>query len=66
MRRLLLLLAAMSIALLACRAEQALMPVHKEGHCIMRQTCGSKKMFGKQLPCPDNGPAIEVRVCLHK
>ncbi|KAG0341177.1 hypothetical protein BG000_010008 [Podila horticola] len=55
MSRLLLLLAAMSIALMACRAE----PVHKEGHCVMRQTCGSKNMFGKQLPCPDNGPAIE-------
>jgi len=63
MSRLLLLLAAMSVILMACCAEQA-MPVHKEGHCVMRQTCGSKGMFGKQLPCPDNGPAIEVCVCV--
>lgn len=63
MSRLLLLLAAMSVILMASRAEQA-MPVHKEGHCVMRQTCGSKGMFGKQLPCPDNGPAIEVCVCV--
>lgn len=61
MSRLLLLLAAMSVILMACRAEQA-MPIHKEGHCVMRQTCGSKGMFGKQLPCPDNGPAIEVYI----
>ncbi|KAI7816819.1 patched family-domain-containing protein [Gamsiella multidivaricata] len=25
----------------------------------MRDNCGSKKIFGKQLPCPDNGPAVE-------
>ncbi|KAF9580140.1 hypothetical protein BGW38_003335 [Lunasporangiospora selenospora] len=33
--------------------------VHKEGYCVMRDNCGSKRMFGKQLPCPYNGPAIE-------
>ncbi|KAF5393839.1 hypothetical protein D9757_000230 [Collybiopsis confluens] len=24
--------------------------------CGMRDTCGSKSIFGKQLPCPDDGP----------
>ncbi|KAG0235375.1 hypothetical protein BGW42_005354 [Actinomortierella wolfii] len=33
--------------------------IHKPGYCVMRQTCGSKKLFGKQLPCPDNSPAVE-------
>ncbi|KAF9428191.1 hypothetical protein BGZ94_003123 [Podila epigama] len=39
--------------------ESPRLPIHKDGYCVMRQTCGSKSMFGKQLPCPDNGPAIE-------
>ncbi|KAF9923285.1 hypothetical protein FBU30_006646 [Linnemannia zychae] len=33
--------------------------IHREGYCVMRDNCGSKRTFGKQLPCPDNGPAIE-------
>ncbi|KAJ3856931.1 patched family-domain-containing protein [Lentinula lateritia] len=27
--------------------------------CGMRDTCGSKSIFGKQLPCPYDGPPIE-------
>ncbi|KAG0209992.1 hypothetical protein BGX28_009771 [Mortierella sp. GBA30] len=33
--------------------------VHEEGYCVMRDNCGSKHTFGKQLPCADNGPAIK-------
>ncbi|KAI0068877.1 multidrug efflux transporter AcrB transmembrane domain-containing protein [Artomyces pyxidatus] len=30
-----------------------------EGRCVMRGSCGSKGIFGKPLPCPVEGPAIE-------
>ncbi|KAI0053035.1 multidrug efflux transporter AcrB transmembrane domain-containing protein [Auriscalpium vulgare] len=29
------------------------------GRCVMRGSCGPKKMFGKPLPCPYDGPSIE-------
>ncbi|ORZ05152.1 patched family-domain-containing protein [Lobosporangium transversale] len=32
----------------------------------MRDNCGKKSFFGKQLPCPDNGPANEPSVELRK
>ena len=32
----------------------------KEGHCVIRGNCGSKSIFGQQLPCPDDGPARDV------
>jgi hypothetical protein len=30
------------------------------GHCAMRGVCGTKGWFGQQLPCPYDGPAVEV------
>lgn len=34
-------------------------PKHEAGRCSMRDHCGSKSWFGKQLPCADNGLAEE-------
>lgn len=34
-------------------------PKHEAGRCAMRDQCGSKSFFGKQLPCVDNGLAKE-------
>lgn len=31
------------------------------GQCAMRGSCGTKNWFGQSLPCPYDGPAIEVR-----
>ncbi|SPO04799.1 probable cholesterol homeostasis protein [Cephalotrichum gorgonifer] len=33
--------------------------IHEAGRCAMRDQCGAKSWFGKQLPCPDNGLAEE-------
>lgn len=32
---------------------------HEAGRCSMRGQCGSESIFGKELPCPDNGLAEE-------
>jgi hypothetical protein len=34
----------------------------EDGRCVMRGSCGKKGFFGKQLPCPDNGPPQQVSV----
>ncbi|KAK1755638.1 Niemann-pick type C-related protein 1 [Echria macrotheca] len=34
-------------------------PKHEAGRCAIRGHCGSKSLFGSQLPCVDNGPAEE-------
>ncbi|KAK5653323.1 hypothetical protein OQA88_9014 [Cercophora sp. LCS_1] len=34
-------------------------PKHEAGRCSIRGHCGSKSVFGSQLPCVDNGPAEE-------
>ncbi|KDQ20707.1 hypothetical protein BOTBODRAFT_26724 [Botryobasidium botryosum FD-172 SS1] len=35
-------------------------PTHgRPGHCALRGTCGKKGMFGQELPCPYDGPAVE-------
>ncbi|KIY45848.1 multidrug efflux transporter AcrB transmembrane domain-containing protein [Fistulina hepatica ATCC 64428] len=31
----------------------------KAGQCSMRASCGRKGLFGKPLPCPYDGPAVE-------
>lgn len=49
-----LLLAGLSLA-----AEQLYTPIHEAGRCAIRDHCGSKSFFGKQLPCVDNGKAKE-------
>ncbi|PPJ53633.1 hypothetical protein CBER1_00829 [Cercospora berteroae] len=30
---------------------------HEAGRCALRGQCGKQSLFGKELPCPDNGPA---------
>lgn len=30
------------------------------GSCVFRDTCGKKSMFGKELPCPYDGPPVDV------
>jgi len=32
---------------------------HEAGRCAIRGECGKQSFFGRQLPCPDNGPAEE-------
>ena len=32
---------------------------HEAGRCAIRGHCGKKSLFGKELPCPDNGLAEE-------
>ncbi|KAF9170745.1 hypothetical protein BGX21_006734 [Mortierella sp. AD011] len=56
---LLLLVAVVSCLLCTFTAPVCASDIHKEGYCVMRDNCGSKRTFGKQLPCPDNGPAVE-------
>ncbi|KAK3384008.1 patched family-domain-containing protein [Lasiosphaeria ovina] len=34
-------------------------PIHEAGRCAIRGHCGSKSLFGSQLPCVDNGLAEE-------
>ncbi|KAK0617450.1 niemann-pick C1 protein [Immersiella caudata] len=34
-------------------------PKHEAGRCAIRGNCGSKSLFGGQLPCVDNNPAEE-------
>lgn len=58
---LLLLVFTTSVLLLACTPPAYASTIHKDGYCVMRGNCGSKRTFGKQLPCPDNSPAIQVR-----
>lgn len=34
------------------------------GQCAMRGSCGSRAWFGQPLPCPYDGPPVEVCVAL--
>ncbi|KAG0221774.1 sterol-sensing domain of SREBP cleavage-activation-domain-containing protein [Mortierella sp. GBAus27b] len=56
--QLLLLLLALALFLTYTAPTQA-SSIHKDGYCVMRNNCGSKRTFGKQLPCPDNSPAVQ-------
>lgn len=33
---------------------------NRDGKCAMRGSCGKKGFFGKPLPCPYDGPPVEV------
>ncbi|KAI5894088.1 multidrug efflux transporter AcrB transmembrane domain-containing protein [Schizophyllum commune H4-8] len=33
--------------------------IGEPGRCAMRSSCGRKGFFGKELPCPYDGPAVE-------
>ena len=57
---LLLLVFTTSVLLLACAPPVHASTIHEDGYCVMRGNCGSKRTFGKQLPCPNNSPAIQV------
>lgn len=39
------------------------MSINSYGRCAMRGTCGQNEYFG-QLPCPYDGPAMEVCICV--
>ncbi|KAF8940787.1 hypothetical protein BGZ47_007609 [Haplosporangium gracile] len=56
---LLLVLAALAVGLLLFVSTTTASKIHKDGYCVMRDNCGSKRTFGKQLPCPFNEPAVE-------
>ena len=32
-----------------------------QGSCAFRDTCGKKSTFGAELPCPYDGPPLDVR-----
>lgn len=64
-------LATAGVFLLLSGASQAAdsvlyTPKHEVGRCAMRDHCGSKSFFGKQLPCVDNGKAKEPDAELRK
>lgn len=40
-------------------ADDLYTPKHEAGRCAIRDHCGKKSFFGKELPCVDNGLAEE-------
>lgn len=56
---------ALFLAGLGSVAADPYTPKHEAGRCAIRGHCGSKSLFGSQLPCVDNGlaedPDDEVR-----
>lgn len=54
-------LASAGLVFLATLAQgdELYTPKHEAGRCAIRDHCGSKSFFGKQLPCVDNGLAKE-------
>lgn len=40
-------------------ARELYTPKHEAGRCAIRNHCGKKSFFGKELPCVDNGLAEE-------
>ena len=55
------LLAASGLLLAGAQSAAAELytPKHEAGRCAVRGHCGSKSLFGSQLPCVDNGLAEE-------
>lgn len=52
------LAAAGALALAALgKADSLYTPKHEAGRCAIRDHCGKKSFFGKELPCVDNGLA---------
>lgn len=52
-------LVAGTLLLAGLGAADPYTPKHEAGRCSMRDHCGTKSWFGKQLPCADNGLAEE-------
>lgn len=50
---------ALLFAALSSAADELYTPIHEAGRCAIRDHCGAKSFFGKQLPCVDNGKAKE-------
>lgn len=50
---------ALMFAALSSAADELYTPIHEAGRCAIRDQCGAKSFFGKQLPCVDNGKAKE-------
>lgn len=57
---------ALLLSLYLCAWLQGNLPSQKmtsntgDGKCAMRGSCGKKGFFGKPLPCPYDGPPVEV------
>src|SRR6201994_2784573 len=53
-----------AVSILAAPAYAAtssgLTAIHEAGRCAIRGNCGSERLWGPQLPCPDNEPAAEA------
>lgn len=49
---------ALAMATLA-QADELYTPKHEAGRCAIRDHCGKKSFFGKELPCVDNDLAEE-------
>lgn len=61
-------LAAAGVLVLATlgEADQLYTPKHEAGRCAIRDHCGKKSFFGKELPCVDNGLAEDPDQDLRK
>lgn len=57
---------ALFLAGLSQAADGLYTPIHEAGRCAIRDQCGSKSFFGKQLPCVDNGKAKQPDDALRK
>ncbi|ROV90169.1 hypothetical protein VSDG_08769 [Cytospora chrysosperma] len=67
MTKLTALVAAGALALASLgEADQLYTPKHEAGRCAIRDHCGKKSFFGKELPCVDNGLAEEPDQDLRK
>ena len=66
-RQLLQLLIAVvaSLSVFVSAQQDGMTIKHEQGRCAIRGECGKQSIFGKQLPCPDNGlaqnPMAETR-----
>ncbi|RDA87832.1 hypothetical protein CP532_2995 [Ophiocordyceps camponoti-leonardi (nom. inval.)] len=52
-------LAPLVVAAAPVLLAESLTPKHESGRCAFRGQCGKQSLFGKELPCVDNGRASE-------
>lgn len=45
------------VALASAGSADQFTPKHENGRCAFRGHCGKQSLFGKELPCVDNGVA---------
>ena len=60
------LFGAAPLAMAALGADSSHTPKHAAGRCAFRGQCGKQSLFGKELPCVDNGPAQDPDAELRK